>query len=302
MLVLNTISEVHDGLGLEKPTHPLISISKQNELDFSAFTEGTKVRTEVYQIWLKDGGACRLGYGRNTYDFQEGTLGFSKPGQVLTSYSTANHNEVDGFLVLFHPDLIRGSHLAETIESYSFFNYEVSEALHVSDQERATLEEIILIMCNEIKNSIDKHSQHIIVSNLELLLGYCHRYYDRQFIVRSNINKDLISSFERVLLNYYNEGKQLDKGVPSVSYCASQLNLSPNYLSDLLKKETGLPGQSHIQEFIINKAKNKLLATNDPLKSIAYELGFDYSQHFSNMFRKKTGMTPSEFRTIHVSN
>jgi len=301
MIVLNTISEAHEGLGLEKPTHPLISISNQKDLDFSAFSEGTKVRSEVYQIWLKEGGACRIGYGRNTYDFQDGTLAFSKPGQVLTSNETSAQKEVDGFLILFHPDLIRGSHLGQTIDEYTFFNYEVSEALHVSEQERAILEEIMLIMRNEIAQSIDKHSQHIIVSNLELFLGYCQRYYDRQFIVRANMNKDNISSFERVLLNFYQEEKWLDLGLPSVSYCASQLNMSPNYLSDLLKKETGQPAQSHIQEFIINKAKHKLLATNAPLKSIAHELGFEYSQHFSNMFKKKTGKTPSEFRSIHVS-
>lgn len=299
MIVLNTIAEAHRGLGLPKPQHPLISISDQLALDFSAFPEGTKVRSELYQIWLKEGSACQFGYGRNTYDFQEGTLAFSKPGQVLTSNETGGKKDVEGFLILFHPDLIRRLHLGNTIEDYSFFNYEVSEALHVSDQERATLEEVVQKIRVEITNNIDQHSQTLIVSNLELLLGYCRRYYDRQFIVRSNLNKDLISKFETVLSEYYKEGKPLEIGLPNVMFCAEKLNMSSNYLSDLLKKETRNSAQYHIQDFVINKAKNRLLSSTEPLKSIAYDLGFEYSQHFSSMFKKKTGMTPSEYRSMN---
>lgn len=299
MIELNTISETHHGLGLPKPKHPLISITNQKDLDFSAFPEGTKVRSELYQIWLKEGSACQFGYGRNTYDFQEGTLAFSKPGQVLTSNETFEKRDVEGFLLLFHPDLIRGSHLGKTIQEYTFFNYEVSEALHVSEEERRTLEVIIDQMNGEIDKRIDQHSQSLIVSSLELILGYCRRFYDRQFIVRSNLNKDLISSFERKLSEYYKEGRALEIGLPTVAYCAEELNMSPNYLSDLLKKETGHSALFHIQDFVINKAKNQLLASNEPLKSIAYGLGFDYTQHFSNMFKKRTGMTPSEYRSVN---
>jgi AraC-like DNA-binding protein len=299
MIELNTISEIHAGLGLPKPKHPLISITAQKDLDFSAFPDGTKVRSELFQIWLKEGAVCQFGYGRNTYDFQEGTLAFSKPGQVITSNETVEKLDVEGYLILFHPDLIRRSNLGKTISEYTFFNYEVSEALHVSDEERKTLELLIGQVNLEIDKSIDAHSQNLIVSTLELFLGYCRRYYDRQFIVRSNLNKDLISSFEKSLSEYYTEGKALEIGLPTVAFCAEELNMSPNYLSDLLKKETGSSAQYHIQDFVINKAKNRLLSSNEPLKMIAFDLGFEYSQHFSNMFKKRTGMTPSEFRTMN---
>lgn len=299
MIELNTISEIHEGLGLSKPKHPLISVTPQNELDFSAFPEGTKVRSELYQIWVKEGVDCKFGYGRNTYDFQDGTLAFSKPGQVMTSNETVGKNDAAGYLILFHPDLLRRSNLDKTISDYTFFDYEVSEALHVSEEERKTLGLLIDQISDEAEKSIDKHSQNLIVSTLELFLGYCRRYYDRQFIVRSNLNKDMISSFEKMLSSYYSEGKPLEVGLPTVAFCAEQLNMSSNYLSDLLKKETGKSAQYHIQDFVINKAKNKLLGSNDPLKSIAFDLGFEYSQHFSNMFKKRTGMTPSEFRTMN---
>lgn len=298
MLVLKTVSEAHQGLALPKPKHPLISISNQRDLDFSAFPEGTKVRSDLYQIWMKEGSACQFGYGRNTYDFQEGTLAFSKPGQVMTSNETEGKKDVEGFLILFHPDLLRRSNLGKTIEQYTFFNYEVSEALHVSEEEKRMLMALTDQIRGEIDQHIDQHSQSLIVSSLELFLGYCRRYYDRQFIVRSNLNKDLISRFEKELGVYYQEGKALEIGLPTVAYCAEALNMSANYLSDLLKKETGSSAQQHIQEFVINKAKNRLIASEDPLKSIAYDLGFEYSQHFSNMFKKRTGMTPSEYRRM----
>lgn len=298
MLVLKTVSEAHQGLGLPKPKHPLISISNQRDLDFSAFPEGTKVRSDLYQIWMKEGSACQFGYGRNTYDFQEGTLAFSKPGQVKTSNETEGKKDVEGFLILFHPDLLRRSNLGKTIEQYTFFNYEVSEALHVSEEEKGMLTALTDQIRGEIDQHIDQHSQSLIVSSLELFLGYCRRYYDRQFIVRSNLNKDLISRFEKELGGYYQEGKALEIGLPTVAHCAEALNMSANYLSDLLKKETGSSAQQHIQEFVINKAKNRLIASEDPLKSIAYDLGFEYSQHFSNMFKKRTGMTPSEYRQM----
>lgn len=299
MINLNTISETHEGLGFPKPKHPLISVNAQRELDFSQFPEGTKVKSDLFQIWLKEGSECQFGYGRNTYDFQEGTLAFSKPGQVMISTATMEKSEAEGYLILFHPDLLRRSHLGATIESYSFFNYEVSEALHVSDEEKKLLIAQVEQIKNEIEQSIDEHSQSLIVSGLELFLNYCRRYYDRQFIVRSNLNKDLISLFEKELSNYYKGGKPLEVGLPTVSYCASRLNMSSNYLSDLLKRETGRSAQFHIHDFIINKAKNKLIASNDSLKSIAYDLGFEYSQHFSQLFKKRTGMTPSQYRKIN---
>ena len=241
----------------------------------------------------------KLDTGENTYDFEEGTLAFIKPGQVISAAEGGDHSEAEGYLIMFHPDLIRKSALSDLIDQYAFFNYEVHEALHISDLEKQTLHDIIKKIQVEIGLNIDKHSQALIISNLELFLGYCTRYYDRQFYTRTNLNQDLVTKFEGVLKTYYNEGKQSDFGLPTVSFCATELNMSANYLGDLLKKETGKNTQEHIQDFVVNKAKNKLLGTTSSLSEIAFDLGFEYPQHFSKVFKKKTGQTPSAYRQLN---
>lgn len=299
LTILSTISQAHNALGLPKPSHPLVSIVQQKDLKTDLIPVGARVRVDLFQIWLKQGLECQMGYGRNTYDFQEGTLAFMKPGQVVSAPETVDHQTVEGYLIMFHPDLLRKSPLSEAINQFSFFNYEVHEALHISDHEKQVLYDIILKMKSEINQNIDKHSQAIIVSNLELFLGYCTRYYDRQFFTRTNLNQELLTQFNDVLHEYFKTDKQIELGLPTVSYCAGELNMSSNYLGDLFKKETGKTAQDQIQEFLINKAKNKLLGTTEKLSKIAYSLGYEYPQHFSKVFKRKTGQTPSAYRQLN---
>ena len=201
--------------------------------------------------------------------------------------------------LLFHPDLIRKTELGNKIDRYSFFDYATNEALHVSDDEKTSVTEIVNKIEKEYNNNIDAHSQTLIISNLELLLNYCTRYYDRQFYTRTNFNKDLVSQFEQFLKNYYQSDKPIEIGFPTVQYCGHSLNMSPKYLSDLLRKETGRNTQDHIHQFVIDKAKTILLNSNKSVSEIAYELGFEYPQYFSKMFKKKTAMSPIEFRNLN---
>ena len=196
-------------------------------------------------------------------------------------------------------DLIRKSNLAEKISQYSFFNYDSNEALHLSDKERKTIEELLEKIVTEYSQNLDRHSQHLIVANIELLLDYCLRFYDRQFYTRTNINNDVVSKFERTLKEYYQTGKADKLGVPNVHYCANELNLSSNYLSDLLKKETGKTTQEHIHLHIIEKAKNILLNSNHSISEVGYTLGFEYPQHFSSLFKSKTGFSPRAYRNLN---
>ncbi len=297
--VVETITEAHRLLGVKKPTHPLISVVHQKDISPLINDPEIKLRVDLYQIWMKDAVECQIGYGRNSYDFSEGTLAFMKPGQVLSPESEPPSHTTEGRLLIFHPDLIRKSPLGASIHNYSFFDYEVHEALHISDEERSTLFGLIDKLEHEISLNIDQHSQHIIVSNLELLLAYCTRYYDRQFYTRTNLHQDHVSRFENLLKAYYQGGKQLTDGVPTVTWCGKQLSMSSNYLSDLLRKETGKNAQEHIHDFVINRAKDRLLGTTDPLSQIAYDLGFEYPQHFSKIFKKKTGISPSEYRQLN---
>ncbi|MCG8124397.1 MAG: helix-turn-helix transcriptional regulator, partial [Candidatus Thiodiazotropha taylori] len=200
---------------------------------------------------------------------------------------------------LFHPDLIRKSSLGNNIDHYSFFSYEIHEALHLSEDERVSITGLVRKIETEYQQSIDRHTQKLIVSNIELLLDYCTRFYDRQFYVRTNLNQDFVTRFENLLRDYFNSEKPLDLGVPSVKYCGERLNMSPSYLSDLLKKETGRTVQQHIQDTVIDKAKNLLLSTNEQVSQIAYGLGFDYPQHFSKLFKSRTGMSPAEYRRLN---
>ena len=237
-----------------------------------------------------------MGYGRNSYDFTNGTMVYTKPGQVLIPEEKEIAPDAKGWILLFHPDIIRKSKLGKTIDEYSFFSYEVHEALHLSEEEQITVSDLILKIEKEFDQNIDKHSQKLIVSNIELLLDYSNRYYDRQFYVRTNLHQDLISKFEQLLKNYYASEKPYQLGVPSVKYCGELMNMSPNYLSDLLKKETGKNAKDHIHAYVINTAKNKLLGSTSTISEIAYELGFEYPQHFSKLFKSKTGFSPARYR------
>ena len=297
IIKLNTISETHHFLGLEKPKHPLISVLRIGNLIKDFKVDNVKYALNLYQISLKDNCPFTIvNYGRNSYDYQEGTMVFTAPNQVLEFTKEAVADVDKGWTLVFHPDLIRKSELGKKIENYSFFAYASNEALHLSDEERKTVTEIVEKIEKEFSNNIDAHSQTLIISNLELLLNYCVRFYDRQFFTRTNLNQDITSQFEQLLKDYYKQGKQLELGIPSVQYCGEAMNMSPKYLSDLLRKETGQSTQDHIHQYIIEKAKNRLLNSNESASEIAYDLGFEYPQYFSKIFKKKTTMSPNKFR------
>uniref|UniRef100_UPI00404B6D86 helix-turn-helix domain-containing protein n=1 Tax=Fulvivirga sp. TaxID=1931237 RepID=UPI00404B6D86 len=298
---INTISQAHQAMGLPKPKHPLVSVVKTADFNPIVDFRGIKVVNNLYQITLKQLGCGNLMYGKNSYDYEEGTLVFTSPSQVtifegeMPTESETNN----GWTLAFHPDLIRKSNLADKMSQYSFFSYEVNEALHLSEEELGTIEDLLDKIVKEYSQNLDKHSQNLIISNIELLLDYCTRFYDRQFYTRSNLNLDYVSKFEKLLKMYYEKEDVLEKGIPNVKYLASQLNFSSSYLSDLLKKETGKTAQEHIHLFVIEKAKNQLLGSKNSISQIGYALGFEYPQHFSNLFKSKTGLSPSEYRNLN---
>ncbi|CAL2102866.1 HTH araC/xylS-type domain-containing protein [Tenacibaculum sp. 190130A14a] len=294
---IKSITEINKTFGVSAPKHPLITIMWAKDFpDFSQYY-GIKYNSDLFSISLKEGIEGVLGYGRNNYDFEDGTMVFSKPNQVLSIEEKKVAEDAKGWTIIFHPDLIRKSELGRNINSYSFFDYEVHEALHLSEDEKATLTDLVKKIELEINQNIDKHSQKLIISTLELILDYCNRYYDRQFYVRTNLHQDHVTEFETLLRNYFTSDKPTTLGLPSVKYCGEQLNMSPNYLSDLLKKETGKSAKDHIYAFVVNRAKNKLLGTTDSVSEIAYDLGFEYPQHFSKLFKKQTGTSPAKYRS-----
>ncbi len=298
IVTINTIAEAHTFMGQPAPKHPLVSIIALKDMPVIDFGD-VRFASKLYMISLKDGVVGSIGYGRNSYDFTNGTMIFGKPNQVYQSESKEISADSKGWTLLFHPDLIRKSELVKTIDSYNFFSYEVHEALHLSEDEKETVTDTANKIRTEYQQPIDAHSQRLIVSNIQLLLDYCQRYYDRQFYVRTNMNQDLITRFEQFLKDYYSSEKPQELGIPSVRYCGEQMNMSPNYLSDLLRKETGRSAGDHIHEYIIDKAKNRLLASTDSIGQIAYDLGFEYPQHFSKVFKKQTGMSPLKYRSLN---
>jgi len=292
-----SIHEVHQFLGLGKPKHPLISVFKFGREQGKSINENFKYTLDLYQISIKGNCAYTISkYGRSSYDFQECSMVFTSPNQVLEFNKAYQTEDDDCWTLVFHSDLIRKSELGRKIDDFSFFNYASNEALHLSEEERNTVTEISHKIVNEYSNNIDTHSQTLMISNLELLLNYCVRFYDRQFYTRTNLNKDILSKFEEVLKAYYKSGKQMASGLPSVQYCAEKMNISPRYLSDLLRKETGKNTQEHIHNFIIERAKTLLLDASKSSSEIAYDLGFEYPQYFSKLFKKSTSMSPIEYR------
>ena len=293
---IKSIDQIHKALGIGAPKHPLVTVIPLEDLVSYDYGEYTYVM-ELYHISLKCGIDGAITYGCNSYDFHDGTLVFSKPEQTLYYDSSIETSNCSGWTLFFHPDLIRKSELGRTIEKYTFFSYEANEALHLSETERESITNLVKKIEEEYIQNIDKHSQRLIISNIHLLLDYCTRYYDRQFITRTERNKDIISEFENLLNNYFSSESLSEIGLPSVKYCAEQLHLSANYLSDLLKKETGKNGTEHIQYCVIEKAKDRLLSSTISVSEIAYDLGFEYPQYFSKLFKKNTGMTPAEYRS-----
>jgi len=303
IIEIHKVSDIHQLGGLPNPEHPLISVIYNRDLKNISNAQGVKIINHLYTIIFKSSAVCgSFSYGRNTYDHEEGTLVFTAPGQAMQfDDNQTNDNPIDseGWSLVFHPDLFRKSELSASMNKYSFFHYDSNEALHISELEKDSMQDLLGKIVNEYKQIPDRHSQNLIVSNIELFLDYCLRFYDRQFFSRTNLNTDTISKFERFLTKYFNTEQAAETGVPSVEYCAKELHLSPNYLSDLLKKETGKTTLEHIHLFLIDRAKNSLLNSSSSVSEIAYALGFDYPQRFSNLFKSKTGMSPTEYRNLN---
>lgn len=293
---INTISELHQFLGLPKPTHPLVTLIDQSKIT-REFNEHLTLGFGLYFISLKDGANCSIGYGQTTYDFDTGTMTFFAPEQEVSIAPSEHVEDSIGWTLSFHPQLIAKSDLYGKMLDYTFFEYESNEALHLSERERAMVTDIALNIGNETEANIDKHTQSLICSNIELLLKYCNRFYDRQFIVRADLNHDHIHRLSKLLAEYYQGDRPFELGIPTVQYCGKELGLSPYYLSDLLKKETGKNALEHIHLFVIERAKTLMAETEHSITQIGYELGFEYPQHFSKLFKAKTGVSPREFRS-----
>lgn len=276
--------------------HPLITvvdISKAQPMPAKTYYFG------LYAIFLKELKCGELRYGRNHYDYQEGSLVFVAPGQIVGVEPNVKTLATKGWALLFHPDLIRGTDLGRQMHNYSFFAYHVNEALHMSEQERDVIVECFRKIEMELKQSIDKHSKKLIVSNIELLLDYSVRFYDRQFITRDHAHSDLLERFEALLHEYLHSGLTQENGIPSVSYFAEKLHLSTNYFSDLLRKETGRSAKDYIIEKLIDVAKEKIYQPGKSISEISYELGFKYPQHFTRFFKQHVGHTPNEYRSLN---
>lgn len=299
IIQIKSITEAHQIMGLPAPKHPLISIQYDKDACVTPEFVGTRFTFATYLVMFKDKRSGTMGYGRNSYDFQESTLVFMAPGQVMEVPEMEVLENSLGWSIAFHPDLIRKSHLADIMDEYSFFSYEVNEALHLSPDEQQHILEVVKQIEKEYSQPIDRHSQRLIISNLELLLNYCTRFYDRQFYTRTNFSQDFVSEFERTLKAYFKSDKPSLLGVPQVSYFGQELNMSPNYLSDMLKKETGKSAKAHINEFLVDRAKTALLNSKISVSQIAYDLGFEHSQSLSRLFKSKTGITPHEYRTLN---
>ncbi|WP_293927443.1 helix-turn-helix domain-containing protein [Sphingobacterium sp. UBA6320] len=275
--------------------HPLVSVV---DLDKAEPRKLKRLRYEFYTVFLKKIHCGDLRYGLDHYDYEEGTLIFLAPGQVIGE-NKDEYYQPQGIALVFHPDLIAGTSLGKNIGDYHFFSYGVNEALHLTEQERKIIQDCFSKIEYELQHAIDKHSKQLIVSNIELFLNYCTRFYDRQFITRENVNKGVLERFEQVLDHYFSSDKPQNIGLPSVSWCAEELNLSSNYFGDLIKKETRVSAQEYIQSKVINVAKERIFDNSKSISEVAYDLGFKYPQHFTRLFKQKTGVTPVEYRNLN---
>jgi len=290
---IKTISDVHKFYNYGTPKHPLISVIDLTQTSADRSAGNVLYRTGFYNIMYKRF-VGSIKYGRAHYDFGEGALMFTAPDQVIAS--SADTKITEGWGLFFHPDLLSGTELGKKINDYSFFRYAANEALHISHDEKQTLLDCLKRIQQEYSQNIDKHTKGLIADNLQMLLNYCNRFYDRQFLTREKLNTDIVQKFESLLVKYFAEENIIEKGLPDVKYFASSLHLSPNYLSDLLNKFTGKTTQEHIHLHLIDKAKTMLWGTEKSISEIAYDLGFEDAGHFGKFFKRVTGQSVTEIR------
>ena len=296
VIKLDTVDQYNQFFGLET-LHPLVSVVDLSEA--TKFPTHFTMNYGIYALFLKKVKCGDIRYGRQIYDYQEGTVTSFAPGQVVeTEMQQGVKPSAHG--LLFHPDLIKGTSLGQDIKQYSFFSYASAEALHLSEEEKGIFMDCLEKIEMELQHPIDKHSKRLISRNIELLLDYCMRFYDRQFITRSESNKSVLVKFEALLDDYFQSDKPQTDGLPSVKYFADKVFLSPNYFGDLIKKETGKSAQEYIQTRMIDLAKEMIAGTEKTVSQIAYELGFQYSQHFNRIFKKNVGYTPGEYRKLQI--
>ena len=292
IIKLETIQHYNNLLGT-KTLHPLVSVT-----DLSTLKSIRHCRKNFgfYCVFYKELACVTLQFGLNKYDYEDGTLVFISPGQIAGINDDGETVNPKGIVLMFHADLLYGTPLARRMKDYTFFSYESNEALHMSDRERRIILNCFHEIREELEHTIDKHTKQIITSNIETLLNHCVRFYERQFVTREVVNRDLLTNFERILQQYFDSEKTSTIGLPSVQYCAEQMHLSPNYFGDLVKRETGKSAQEYIQLAIMERVKELLAESNKTISEIAYELGFKYPHHLSRIFKKVIGITPNEYR------
>ncbi len=290
-----SLSQAHQAMGLPQPQHPLVSLINGSHTRMELVRLPQYHILSFYKISYKPKLSGKLKYGQSYYDFDEGGLLFASPGQIIGS----NDNEASvcsEYTLLIHPDFLLGYPLSKNIKQYSFFSYSTNEALHLSAEEKATIMELFKMIEKELSSRIDDFSQQVVIAQMELLLNYANRFYKRQFLTRKAVNSDLLQKLEEILDNYFAGEKSLIQGIPTVQYLSEKLNISPSYLSDLLRSLTGQNAQQHIHYKLIEKAKEKLSTTNLTVSEVAYELGFEHPQSFSKLFKTKTNLSPLEFK------
>lgn len=289
---IKSVNELHQLFNLPKPKHPLVSLISLEQINFTHSSIWEKFTSELYFISSKNGVKGKLKYGQNEYDFDEGLLTFISPNQVM-SLTNLEEINISGFTLVFHPNFLKNYPIANSITKYNFFQYASNEALFLSKIEENNIQQCLNLIEQELDTNIDQYSQNVIISQLELLLVYSDRYYNRQFITRKNINNDILSNFEMILNSYFEHDTLLST---PINYFSEQLNVSSKYLSDVLKSLTGLTTQQYFHEKLIEKAKVLLTTTNLSISEIAYQLSFEYPQSFHKLFKKKTGFSPLEYR------
>ena len=289
----NSISDLHRMLGLPKPLHPLVSLVDNSNIAIEKEQLPSSFLLNFYKISYKTGLRGKIRYGQNYYDFDEGGMVFTSPNQLL---ATEDDTEYKGYTLLVHPDFIRNYPLGKNIKNFGFFSYDANEALHLSEKEKSIILNIFKNIEDELHSSIDDFSQGVIIAQIELILNYSNRFYKRQFITRKSASNDLLSRLETLLNEYFNKETALMKGLPTVQYVSDELHVSPHYLSDMLRTLTGQNAQQHIHNKLIEKAKEILSVSNLSVAEIAYQLGFEHPQSFNKLFKRKTNLSPLQFR------